>query len=199
MYQAYTRAALGGTLILFIGCKSPYYADQGAVTGGLTGAGIGAIVGNALGETAGGAAIGAGVGALTGATIGDAMDQLAAENRAAIAAQMGRPVAAGAATIDEVVAMTHAGVDPRLMSTYVTRAGIAQPIRAADVIYLHQQGVPTEVIQAMQTPPAPPVHVASPPPPVIIEERHYHPPYFPPPHRHWGPGPRFGWGVSFSN
>ena len=93
------------TIGLLAGCKSPYYADQGAVTGGLTGAGVGAIVGNAVGETAGGAAIGAGIGALTGAAIGDSMDQLAAENRAAIAAHMGRPVPAGAATIDEVVEM----------------------------------------------------------------------------------------------
>jgi Glycine zipper len=168
------------------GCQSPYYADRGAATGGLAGAGIGALVGNAVGETAGGALIGAGVGALTGGAVGGALDDIRAENRAAIAAQMGRPPVQGAATVPEVVAMSRAGVDPRLIVNYVNTSGVAQPVNAQDVIYLSQQGVPTDVIQAMQTPRVAraPVY-AAPPGPVIVEEYGYGPPYY------WGPRPHY--------
>jgi hypothetical protein len=192
------------------GCRSPYYADRGAVFGGLTGAGVGALVGNALGETAGGAAIGAGVGALTGGAIGGAMDDIEARNRAEIAAQLGRPVAQGQANIGEVVEMTRAGVDPRLIVNYVNSAGMAQPPSAQDVIHLTQQGVSPDVIQAMQSPRVAqaPVYVAPPPAtPVIIEEHHYGGPWWPTHHfdlhhhhhrhRHHGHG-RVGWGISFS-
>jgi hypothetical protein len=186
-----------------VGCQSPYYADRGAAAGGLAGAGVGALVGNAVGETAGGALIGAGVGALTGGAVGGALDDIAAQNRAQIAAQMGRPVAQGSATIPEVVAMSKAGVDPRLIVNYINTSGVSQPVTAQDVIYLHQQGVSTDVIQTMQTPrvAAAPV-VAGPPQPVIVEEYHYGPPCFGPPryyHYYRPPGPRIGWGVSVSN
>jgi hypothetical protein len=201
-----TRALLLGvslTVVFWNGCRSPYYADRGALTGGLAGAGVGALIGNAVGETAGGAAIGAGIGALTGNAIGGALDDIEARNRAEIAAQLGRPVAQGQATVEEVVAMTRAGVDPRLITNYVSNSGMVQPVAAQDVIYLTQQGVGPDVIQAMQTPrlaQAPPAAVVVPPPgPVIIEEyRPYHPAphfYYHHHHRH---RPRIGWGVTFS-
>jgi hypothetical protein len=191
----------------FLGCQSPYYEDQGAVAGGLTGAGVGALVGNALGETAGGAVIGAGIGALTGGAIGGALDDIEARNRAQIATQLGRPVAQGQATVGEVVAMSRAGVDPRLMANYIHNSGVAQPLSAQDVIYLTQQGVPPDVIQAMQSPRVAqvtvPVGPPSAPAPVIVEEYPYGPPYYcPPPHYHFyhhrHHGPRIGWGVTFS-
>jgi hypothetical protein len=196
-------------LVALVGCQSPYYADRGALAGGLTGAGVGALIGDAVGETAGWAAIGAGIGALTGGAIGGALDDIEARNRAQIAAQLGRPVAQGQATLGEVVAMSRAGVDPRLIVNYVNNSGMAQPVTAQDVIYLTQQGVSPDVIQAMQTPrvaQAPAAIVAPPPGPVIIEEYHYGPPYYCPPHhfhydhhhhRHHH-GPRVGWGISFS-
>jgi hypothetical protein len=160
-----------------------------------------------LGETAGGAAIGAGIGALTGGAIGGALDDIEARNRAQIATQLGRPVAHGQATVGEVVAMSRAGVDQRLIVNYVNNSGVSQPIGAQDVIYLTQQGVPPEVIQAMQAPrmAQAPVPIVPPPAPapVIIEEYNYGPPYYcSPPHYHFyhhrHPGPRIGWGVSFS-
>lgn len=158
------------------GCRSPYYADRGAGLGALAGAGAGAIIGDATGGNAGtGALIGAGMGAVTGATVGDAMDEMQARNRAEIAAQLGRQVQAGAATIEEVVAMTHSGVEPVLIQNYVRTSGMARPLTAADVIYLHNQGVATDVIQVMQSPPAPPA-VAAVPPPVVVEEHVYGPP-----------------------
>src|SRR5262245_61100355 len=175
---AVTRALaiLTAAAALVSGCASPYYADKGALTGGLAGAGVGALIGNAVGETAGGAAIGAGVGALTGGVVGGALDDIEARNRAEIAAQMGRPVAQGQATVGEVVSMPRAGVDPRLIVNYVNNSGMAQPVGAQDVIYLTQQGVAPDVIQAMQTPrlaQAPPAVIGPPPGPVIIEEYHY--------------------------
>lgn len=190
------------------GCRSPYYADRGAAFGGLTGAGVGAIVGEAVSDNPlAGAAIGAGVGAMTGAAAGDALDEIEARNRAQIAAQLGRDVRPGAATIQEVVAMTRSGVDPRLIASYVQNSGVAQPIKANDIIYMHQQGVASEVIEAMNNPPPPPqaapVRVGTRPAPVIIEEHYHSDPFYYPPggfyyHHHPRRRPRVGWGIHFS-
>jgi len=176
---------IASVTLLSVGCRSPYYADRGAGLGALAGAGAGAIIGDATGGNAGtGALIGAGLGAVTGATVGDAMDEMQAQNRAAIAAQMGRQVQAGAATREEVVAMTRSGVNPQLIMNYVRTSGLARPLSANDVIYLHNQGVATEVIDVMQNPPAPLAVAQGPPPPVIVEEHYYGRPYC---------GPHFGY------
>jgi hypothetical protein len=183
-----------------VGCQSPFYADRGAGLGALGGAGVGAIVGNAVGNTAGGALIGAGVGALGGAAVGSAIDDVQAQNRAEIAAQMGRQVQVGAATMEEVVAMTRSGVSPHLIQNYVRTSGVARPVNAQDVIYLHQNGVGADVIAVMQAPPAPvvPVMVAQVPPPVIVEH-HYPPDYCGPHwdfHHHHRRRSGVSWGVS---
>jgi hypothetical protein len=183
------------------GCQSPFYADRGAGLGALGGAGVGALVGNAVGDTAAGALIGAGVGAIGGAAVGSAIDDVQAQNRAEIAAQMGRQVQAGAATMEEVVAMSRSGVDPRLIQNYVRTSGMARPLTAQDVIYLSQNGVQPDVISIMQSPPVQAVAVAPGPviaqgPPVIVE--HYYPPPYCRPrwghHHHHGSG--VSWGVS---
>jgi len=185
-----------------IGCRSPYYADRGAGIGALTGAGAGAIIGDATGGNAGtGALIGAGLGAITGATVGGTMDEMQAQNRAEIAAHLGRQVRPGAATVDEVVMMSQSGVDPRLIQNYVRTSGMAQPLTATDVINLSNQGVATDVIQIMQTPP--PVAVAARPTPVVVEEHFYGPPpcygpHFGYYHGHYGRGPRTSVGFSIS-
>ncbi len=189
-----------------LGCRSPYYADRGAGVGALGGAGVGALVGNAVGNTAGGALIGAGVGALSGAAVGGAIDDVQAQNRAELAAVMGRQVQPGAATIEEVVAMSQQHVDPRLIQNYVRTSGMSRPLSAADVIYLHNAGVATDVIQTMQAPPVPQATgpMIAQGPPVIVEEHYYDPFYGPhygyyhgPHYRHCGPpGPRVSWGVS---
>jgi hypothetical protein len=199
-WKASIAAALLPMLAASAGCRSPYYADRGAGVGALGGAGVGAIVGNAVGDTAAGALIGAGVGALGGAAVGGAIDDVQAQNRAEIAAQLGRQVQPGAATIEEVVTMSRSGVDPRLISNYVRTSGMARPLNANDVIYLHNNGVPTDVITVMQTPPTP----AAPAPmmaqgrPVIVEEHYYPAPYCGP---HWGYyhhhhcEPHVSWGI----
>jgi hypothetical protein len=176
---------LASTILFGTGCQSPYYADRGAGLGALAGAGAGAIIGDATGgNAASGALIGAGLGAITGGVVGSGMDEMQARNRAEIAAQMGRQVQAGAATIDEVVAMSRSGVDPLLIQNYVRSSGMTRPLAAADLIYLHNQGVSADVIQVMQNPPMPaPTVVAQGPPPVIVEEHYYGPPMW---HPHYG-------------
>ncbi len=193
--------------IIHLGCHSPYYADRGAGFGALAGAGTGAIIGNATGNTGAGAAIGAGIGALTGAAVGQGMDEMAAQNRAQIAAQLGRPVHGGAATTDEVIAMSRAGVEPQLIKNYIRTSGVTAPLSADQVIQLHNQGVATDVIQVLQTP-APHAMAAIPSvgptgPTTIIEEHYYGPPPFPRPycgpHRVYSPRRHLHWGVSVSN
>ncbi len=203
------RAAACAFVLVVVGCRSPYYQDRGTGAGALGGAGVGALIGSASGNAGTGALIGAGVGALTGNVVGASLDEMEARNRAQIAASMGRPVATGAATPAEVVAMSRAGVDPQLITNYINTSGVAQPITAQDVIDLHQQGVPPAVIQAMQTPrvmPAAATVVVPPPPgPVVVEEVVYGSPgCYPPPHFHYYHGPphrhpRVGGGISFSH
>lgn len=191
------------------GCASPYRADQGALYGGLGGAGVGALVGHATGNTAAGAAIGAGVGAISGAAIGGSLDEIEAKNRAMIEAQMQRPVGPNPVTIDDVVAMTRAGVSEELIANHVRSHGVARPLQATDLILLQQEGVSPGVVRVMQEPPMvqsqpAPVIVQPAPRPVIVEEYHYGPPvlvpYGPPMyHHHCHPRPRVGVGVAFHN
>lgn len=168
-----------------LGCRSPYHSDRGALGGGLLGAGMGAIVGNAVGNPAGGAAIGAGMGALTGAAIGQGMDEVEANNRAMIEQQLGRAVAAGSVTMNEVIAMSQAGVDDSLVVNHIRAHGMVAPPQSGDLIALKQQGVSAQVIAAMQAPPPQPRQVVVQPAatPVIVEEYHYGPGYW---------GPRYG-------
>jgi hypothetical protein len=163
------------TLLAVGGCESASYGQRGTVLGALSGGGIGALIGHATGHTGAGALIGTGVGAVTGAAVGTTLDDIDARNRAEIAPQLGRQVDQGGATTTEVLAMTRAGVDPRLIINYVNNAGMVQPVTVQDVIYLHEQGVNADVIQAMQnvrlaqlTPAV--VQVAPPQQTVIIED-----------------------------
>jgi hypothetical protein len=191
------------------GCNSPYHADRGALFGGLLGAGTGAIIGDAVGNAGAGTAIGAGVGALAGGAIGHSLDEIEAQNRAMIAAQLGREVRAGVVTIDDVVMMSQAGVDDELIITHIRANGVARVPGPHELINLKQQGVSTAVIRAMQEPPPPPrketVVIERPAPrPVIVEEYHYGPPcYHPPYYRYrWQrahSNPRVSWGMSFHN
>ena len=149
-----------------------------AGVGTLAGAGVGAIVGSQTGDAAAGAALGAGVGALAGAAAGSSLDEAAAANRAAIASQLDAPVAPGAARVEEVVRMHHAGVSPDLIVGYIQTSGVAGPPSTEELIALHQQGVPPDVTRALQlaatAPPmaAAPTDVVGPAEPatVIVEQ-----------------------------
>jgi hypothetical protein len=210
--------AIALLLFALAGCRSPYYADQGALLGGLGGAGVGAIVGNAVGNTGAGALIGAGAGAVGGALVGNALDDVEARNRAQIAHQMAAmnmqaPV--GAVTANDAVQMTRAGVAPDLIVNHIRANGVAGPLQSGDIIALSQQGVHPDVIAAMQNPPraatavavgppavvAPaPVYVAG-PPPVIVEEHYYaRPHYFHHHHHHRHRHPHgVSWGFSVAH
>jgi hypothetical protein len=195
------------------GCRSPYYADKGALLGGLGGAGVGAIVGNAVGNTGAGALIGAGAGALGGAVVGNALDDVEARNRAQIAHQMAAmnmqpPV--GAVTANDVVQMTRAGVAPDLIVNHIQANGVAGPMQSGDIISLTQQGVDPRVISAMQSPPirvasappvvaGPPVVVERVPPPIIVEECYGPPHYYYHHHHHHRRHPGVSWGVSVAH
>lgn len=197
------------SLAILPGCASPYRSDQGALLGGLLGAGTGALVGSAVGNAGAGAAIGAGVGAISGAAIGSELDEIEARNRAEIAQHLGRPIPAQPVAIDDVIAMSKAGVDENLIVNHVRAHGVAAPPKASDLILLQREGVSARVVAAMQEPPAPraagapvygvPVYAAPPvyAQPVYVQEFYYGP--------HWrpyrcGPPCRTGvsWGVSVS-
>jgi hypothetical protein len=198
-------------LFVLAGCRSPYYADQGALLGGLGGAGVGALVGNAVGNTGAGALIGAGAGAVSGALVGNALDDVEARNRAQIAQQMAvynmqAPV--GAVRPVDVVQMTQAGVAPELIVNHIHANGVAAPLQSGDVIYLTQHHVPSNVIAALQNPPLPapravavaPAAVVA-PAPVIVEEHYFGPPHFLHHHHHHRHHRPHGvsWGVSVSH
>lgn len=197
------------TALLLMGCASPYRADQGALFGGLTGAGLGAVVGSAVGDPLAGAAIGAGAGVLTGAVVGGELDKIEARNRAEIETRLGRQLAAGAVTFEDVIAMTRAGVSEEVIVNHVRIHGPARLPQANDLIYLQQNGVSQRVVQAMQQPPtqqgAPTVVAApQPPPQVIVAEPYYGPAwhggwvYAPPRPRRWHPPPGPSVGVGFT-
>ena len=130
--------------------------------------------------------------AVTGAVVGNKMDENDAKNRALIEARLGHPIGAGGVTIDDVVQMTKAGVDPQIIASHVNNNGIARPLTAADITYLTQSGVSPGVIQAMQNPAraVQPVVVQQAPPPVVVEGGYYDPYYGP---RYYRPYPYYGY------
>ncbi|GAB4130272.1 glycine zipper domain-containing protein [Thermopirellula anaerolimosa] len=192
-------------LLLTSGCTSTH-ADRGALLGGLLGAGTGAVVGNAVGSTAAGAALGAGVGAIAGAAIGDSLDEIEAQNRAAIAQQLGRELQPGRVTYDDVIAMTKAGVAEELILTHIRNNGMVYPPGVDEIIRLQQEGVSTAVIKAMQEPPRRPasstpstVVIREPAPPVVVHEYHdywWGPPVYRRYHYHRPPPPGVSFGVT---
>lgn len=183
-------------LATLAGCRSPYHSDRLGLFGGATGAGIGAAIGEANGRPAEGALIGAALGSLTGVAVGDHLDEVEARNQQAIQAQLGRPLA-GAATIEDVTAMSSAGLSDEVIRTHVAHHGIARPLTAQDLIALKQQGVSDGVINTMQSPPPrpAPVHTRG---PVVVEEHFYGPPApWCGPRRFHHHRPGVHWGVSF--
>jgi hypothetical protein len=112
-------------VLLFAGCRTPAAAERSAPP-------VAAAPSNAA--------------------LGASFEDIDARNRADIAAQLGRPVAPGPATPAEVVAMTRAGVEPRFIICYINRSNDMPPVSAQDVIFMHEQGVNDQVIQAMLTP-----------------------------------------------
>ena len=186
------------------GCQTTTHAGRGAGLGALTGGLAGAAIGRHNGDTTTGALLGTAVGALTGAAIGDAVDQDAART-AMIEERIGRQLA-GAATLNDVIAMSHAGLGDDVITTHIRANGVAQPPGVNDLITLRNAGVSDAVVTALQQTPPPVVRgVAPAPPAVIVQEYEFFPAPFPPPvfcpPRHWRPHHHHHhgvhWGISF--
>jgi hypothetical protein len=210
---SFAASAVVLAVLASAGCRSPYYADKGALFGGLAGAGVGAAIGDASGGNAlPGAIIGSAVGAITGSVVGEGIDADIARNRAEVEARMGRQMQ-GAVTPEGVIAMTRAGLSESVIATHIRANGVARPLQVNDLIHLRNQGVPDSVIVTLQQTPPPMAAgtavVAQPVPGPVIVEHYYAPPPPPPFFFHYGRGwcpprhcpPRRGvsWGVSVAN
>lgn len=194
--------ASAATLLLG-GCRSPYHADRGAFWGGLTGLAVGTAVGDHNGNALAGAAIGTAAGTLAGAAIGQSMDNEDARNQAAIEAHMGRRIA-GAAKIDDVVAMSQAGLGDQVIITHIQSNGVPKRPSAAELIQMKNKGVSDPVLDAMQQAPLPNMGVARArgPRPVVVEEHYYGDPYhhgYHHPHHYRHRRHSTHWDVSFGH
>ena len=183
------------------GCQSPYMRDQLALFGGLTGAGVGAALSNGNSNVGENAALGAVVGTLAGAAFGDHMDEIEARNQALFQQHLGRQLS-GSTSINDVIAMSQAGLSEEVIRTHITNHGMAKQLTTQNLITLKQQGVNDAVIQAMQSTFQ---EQGTPPPPVVVEEHYYtgpRPPAYWIGHHHSHPRhryrhPRISWGLSF--
>lgn len=193
-------------LVVSVGCRSPYYADQGAALGGIAGGLAGAAIGDHNDNALGGALLGGAVGALSGAVIGDSMDAEVARRQAAIEAKMGRRMA-GAVTVADVTSMVSAGLSDDLIVNHVYAHGVSAPLTPNDIIRMHDGGVSEKVINAMQQASVSQVAAAPVgyPAPVIVEEVYMPPPYYyarpywpGPPHCYYR-RPGVSWGFSYAH
>jgi hypothetical protein len=182
------------------------HTERGAVLGGLGGALAGAAIGKHNGETAAGALLGGAVGLIAGSAIGGAKDDDAARRQAMY--QYQAQAAYRAITPQQVVTMTHSGVNPNVIITQIQQNGVSRRLEVSEVIWLHQQGVNEAVITVMQNAPIATAVVAPAPvysAPVVVEEHYYHAPaprYYRYPHHHHyhrRPGPTFYGGVTIRN
>ena len=127
------------------------------------------------------------------------MDENDAKNRALIEQRLGHPIGAGGVGIEDVIAMTRAGVPEPVIISHINNNGIQRPLQTQDIIYLQQSGVSPQVVQVMQNPIRPPqtVVVQQPPPQTVIVEDGYYHPYYRPYYYRPPPQPTIGVGVAF--
>jgi hypothetical protein len=180
-----------------MGCHSPYAADRMAGAGALLGGGAGAIIGSQGGHAAEGALIGAALGAAGGAVAGDAIDTAEARNRAIIESRLGRPVPAGAVSVNDIVAMTRSGVPEEVIVSHIESRGMAQVVGVDDINYMQSQGVRPRALMAAQRITGPVVVRPGPPPPAVIVEDPYGPPCWHYPRYYCRPPPVVGFGFSY--
>lgn len=166
--------------MLASGCRSPYYADQGAAIGGVTGGLAGASIGAHHDNPLAGAAIGTAVGAFTGATVGAAIDEDVARSQAEIERRIGHRLQ-GAVTLSDVISMTQAGLSESVITTHIRANGVAQRPTAADLVTLSNAGVGEQTILSLQKAEVPGLDLSPMPvAPIIVEEHYYGPePHFP--------------------
>lgn len=187
--------------------SAQYHQKKGSILGGLAGAGIGAAIGENNDEPLAGALIGGALGLVTGNALGQAEDARASQRQAYQQYQYQQQVSGAVSTYD-VAQMIGSGLSPQIVINHIQQNGVQKRPEVNDIIWLHQNRVPEQVITAMQrasvgrpvsvapvqrapviAQPAPVVeyHYVS-PPPVI-----YHRPYYHYPRTRRG----VSWGFSF--
>lgn len=138
---------------LMAGCQNLDQVQNGALLGSALGAGTGAIIGHQSGHRDKGALVGALSGGVLGAMYGktkQAEEERDAAVRYAHHVEETQKADARAVTNREVIAMTQKGLsDMLIMSTIQNRGGKFDTSPNA-VIYLKENGVSDNVIQAMQ-------------------------------------------------
>lgn len=169
-------------LILGVAMCSPAmgqnHRNAGTAIGGVAGALAGAAIGDHNDEPLAGALIGGAVGMVTGAIVGNAKDN---EIQRAQAAQQYRyqQQMKGAVSTYDITMMVRSGISPQVIVNQMHQYGVQKRPEVSDIIWLHQQGVPEEIITAMQSAPVgSPGYVTSgpsiaAPAPVVVEEYHY--------------------------
>ena len=139
-------------LPLFIGCAG--FGDTNTTSETATGAVIGGITGALIGEhnddPLAGAIIGTTAGALLGNATGQANDRIEAKIAASAQEAIERAV-----TLNEILAMTQAGVDDAVIISRIKTNGPAQTLTTDDIIFLSKSQVAATVISAYQAPPTP--------------------------------------------
>ena len=137
-------------LPLFIGCAG--FGNTNTATETATGAVIGGITGALIGEhnddPLAGAIIGTTAGALLGNTTGQANNRIDAK----IAASE-EDYQEHAVTLNQILAMTQAGVDDSVIISRIETNGPAQTLTTDDIISLSKSQVAATVISAYQAPP----------------------------------------------
>jgi hypothetical protein len=183
------------------GSYGNYNRNQGAVVGGLSGAAIGAAIGDHNGEAGVGALIGAATGALAGGALGSNVDQQQAYERTQLERQIGRQLQ-GATSVNDVVAMTGAGVSEQVILSYINAHGVARLPTVQEIIQMQRSGVSPVVIAALQNPPqqvqqVQPTIIRQAPAPVIVEEHYWSPrPHFYRHHHYHARRPGVHWGIT---
>ncbi|MCP4889941.1 MAG: hypothetical protein GY904_25460 [Planctomycetaceae bacterium] len=177
-------------------CQAQANKQRGATVGGLIGAAVGGLIGDNNGEAGAGAAIGGVVGAVTGGVLGDATDkeqQAYQQRRFYQQQQAGMVRQQSAVSVNDVAAMARSGLSDQVIINQIQIRGVQKSLQVPDIISLHQQGVPENVITVMQrtpvgSPTSQPVRaqprVTQPIAPVIVEEHYFVPHYPPPPYRY---------------
>jgi Glycine zipper/WXXGXW repeat (2 copies) len=163
-----------GLLSLLSGCMTPTgepdYTGSGALIGGASGATLGALADE--GAPGAGALIGGAAGVIAGGLIGHSMDQQAQAARSAPPpAYYNSPPATAAPSVEDVKAMTRAGVSEDVIIQQINNTHAVYHLDANAIIDLKNSGVSQKVIAAMINTATPVVAPAPPPPqpePVVV-------------------------------
>ena len=139
-------------LPLFIGCTGIGNTNTATetATGGLIGGITGGLIGEHNDDPLAGTIIGTTAGALLGNATGQANERIQAE---IVASE--QEYLECAVTLNQLLAMTQAGVDDAVIISRIETNGPAQTLTTDDIIFLSKSQVAAPVISAYQAPPPP--------------------------------------------